>query len=84
MFTTETGHTVRTLHKKYVAERHPELVYQLFQPKRLPKITPKYPTGDKKTVYKKNGPFVKEDTAGAAACKGDTLGEDKSKVKSAL
>ena len=72
------------MHKKDVAEVHSEIVEKLFQPKRMPKNTPKYLTGDKKTVYKKNGRFVKEDTDGAIAYKVDTLGEDKTKVKSAL
>ncbi len=88
LVTNESDHTVtvgnRVLHKKVVAEVHPDLVDKLFQPKRAPKNTPKYVIGEKKTVFKKNVRFVKENTAGAVAYQVVTLGEDKTKVKSAL
>ncbi len=40
--------------------------------------------GEKKTVYKKNGRFVKQNTDGAIPYTVDTLGEEKTKEKSAL
>ncbi len=52
--------------------------------KAKPKNVPKYVKGEKKTVFKKNGRFVKQNTQGAIAYSVDTLGEEKSKEKSAL
>ncbi len=91
LVTNETKHTVtvgnRTLHKKDVADIPDDLVPKLFQPKqRTTQATklPEYKTGAKKTVYKKDGKFVKESTAGAIAYEVDTLGEEKTTVKSEL
>ena len=45
---------------------------------------PKYVGGKKKTVYRKNGKFVKNDTEGAKSIEVDTLREDKTEMKNAF
>ena len=60
------------------------MVTKLFQQPKTNARTPKYVLGQKKTIYKKDGRFVKENTEGATAYQVDTLGEESKVVKTSL
>ncbi len=88
LVTSETDHTVtvgkRVLHKKDVAEVPEKLATKLFQQTKTNARTPEYVQGQKKTIYKKDGRFEKENTEGAIAYQVDTLGEEAEVVKTSL